>query len=77
MISERCPIIIDLVRPSRRTASRDASRSTLPALPQGELYDYHGRLEEKYAMAASRPWLSVEPDPPEPKRIPLGGSGDP
>ncbi len=29
-----------------------------------ELYDYHGRLEEKYAMAASRPWLPVEPDPP-------------
>ena len=32
-----------------------------------ELYDYHGRLEEKYATAASRPWLPVEPDPPEPK----------
>jgi hypothetical protein len=41
-----------------------------------ELYVYHGLLEEKYDRAASRPWLPVEPDPPEPKRIAWGGSGD-
>jgi hypothetical protein len=28
--------------------------------------DYHARIEEKYAHLARRPWLSAEPDPPEP-----------
>ena len=31
------------------------------------LSGYHERLAEKYATAARRPWLPVEPDPPEPK----------
>jgi hypothetical protein len=26
-----------------------------------------GQLKRKYDYAASRPWLSVPPDPPEPK----------
>jgi hypothetical protein len=26
----------------------------------------HARLKEKYLRAAARPWLPVEPDPPEP-----------
>jgi len=28
---------------------------------------YHAALKEKYRRAADRPWLSVEPDGPEPK----------
>jgi tetratricopeptide (TPR) repeat protein len=29
--------------------------------------DYHAMLERKYVRAASRPWLSVAPDPPPPE----------
>jgi hypothetical protein len=29
--------------------------------------DWHVQLAEKYRGAASRPWLPVEPDPPEPE----------
>jgi hypothetical protein len=29
--------------------------------------DYHAGLARKYKNAASRPWLTVEPDPPPPK----------
>jgi hypothetical protein len=29
--------------------------------------DHNARLKEKYRRAATRPWLPVEPDPPEPK----------
>jgi tetratricopeptide (TPR) repeat protein len=29
--------------------------------------DYYAKLQRKYARAASRPWLSVEPDPPPPE----------
>jgi tetratricopeptide (TPR) repeat protein len=29
--------------------------------------DYHAMLERKYVRAASRPWLSVKPDPPPPE----------
>jgi hypothetical protein len=28
---------------------------------------YHSHLFEKYAVAATHPWLPVPPDPPEPK----------
>jgi hypothetical protein len=28
--------------------------------------DYHGALAHKYAHAATRPWWTVAPDPPEP-----------
>jgi hypothetical protein len=28
---------------------------------------YHQAMREKWERAARRPWLSVEPDPPEPK----------
>jgi hypothetical protein len=31
------------------------------------LIDYHAMLARKYRDAASRPWISVEPDPPKPK----------
>src|SRR5580704_9650482 len=34
------------------------------------LADYHSRLKRKYEQAACHPWLPVEPDPPEPQRIP-------
>jgi hypothetical protein len=29
--------------------------------------DYHAALARRYMDAASRPWLAVEPDPPEPQ----------
>jgi hypothetical protein len=29
--------------------------------------DWHAQLEAKYRAAARRPWLPLEPDPPEPK----------
>jgi hypothetical protein len=32
-----------------------------------EKVEWHGRLKSKYERAAARPWLPVEPDPPEPK----------
>jgi tetratricopeptide (TPR) repeat protein len=38
----------------------EAARSAVTA-------DYHAMLQRKYARAASRPWLSVEPDPPPPE----------
>ncbi|WP_435010913.1 hypothetical protein P12x_002203 [Tundrisphaera lichenicola] len=31
-------------------------------------HDWHVRLSVKYGEAARRPWLPVEPDPPEPPR---------
>ena len=31
------------------------------------LAEYHARMKEKYEAARRRPWLPVEPDPPEPK----------
>jgi hypothetical protein len=32
-----------------------------------KLADYHAGLRRKYLAAASRPWLTVEPDPPPPR----------
>lgn len=32
-----------------------------------ELIDHHARLKRKYERASSRPWVSVSPDPPEPR----------
>ena len=32
-----------------------------------QMIDYHARLKAKYARAATRPWLPVEPDPLPPK----------
>jgi hypothetical protein len=29
--------------------------------------DYHGAMSRKYRAAALKPWLPVEPDPPEPQ----------
>ncbi len=31
------------------------------------LITYHEALKRKYELASYRPWLPVEPDPPEPK----------
>jgi hypothetical protein len=28
--------------------------------------EWHNRLGEKYRRAAGRPWMAVEPDPPQP-----------
>jgi hypothetical protein len=32
-----------------------------------QLENWNDKLERKYRIAASRPWLSVEPDPPRPE----------
>lgn len=34
---------------------------------RAEWIEYHRRLATKYRRAARYPWLSVEPDPPEPE----------
>ena len=34
-----------------------------------KLFLYHAALRRKYEWAARRPWLPVEPDPPEPERL--------
>ncbi len=34
-----------------------------------EMADYHEQMRRKYRLAASRPWLSVDPDPPPPPRF--------
>jgi hypothetical protein len=38
---------------------------------------HESRLKCKYERAAGYPWLSLEPDPSEPERIPSGARGDP
>jgi hypothetical protein len=40
-----------------------------------ERADHHASLARKYERAARYPWLSVEPDPPDPERIPAGADG--
>jgi hypothetical protein len=37
------------------------------SIPGPEVAAYHAKMREKYERAASRPWASVEPDPPEPR----------
>jgi hypothetical protein len=44
-----------LARDSAEQAEHDVERA-----------DYFGRLKAKYEAAVRRPWLSVEPDPPNP-----------
>jgi hypothetical protein len=38
---------------------------------QERMRSYNGRLREKYEVAATRPWLPVDPDPPPPPPPPL------
>jgi hypothetical protein len=54
----------------RRLRSRDANASIRRphgTVPSPRRLNYHDRMAKKYRLAASRPWLLVEPDPPEPK----------
>ncbi len=52
----------------------DGSKFREPGLRGGKpslrelLYDYEYALADKYARAASRPWLPVKADPPRPSR---------
>ena len=39
---------------------------TMQGSASAKLATYYMELRRKYERAASRPWLSVEPDPPEP-----------
>src|SRR4051812_27431127 len=77
----RCNALARLARSHRRTA--EESVSTLDRFVESEiprdsnyqktklflvrLAEYRWNLADKYAYAASHPWLSIEPDPPEPK----------
>jgi tetratricopeptide (TPR) repeat protein len=45
----------------------EASEQRAKAAKLAETVAYHAMLERKYSRAASRPWLSVEPDPPPPE----------
>jgi hypothetical protein len=38
-----------------------------PLPPDPAKVAYHDAMARKWSEAASRPWLPVEPDPPEPK----------
>jgi hypothetical protein len=38
-----------------------------PPPPDPAMLAYHAAMASKWSDAASRPWLPVEPDPPEPK----------
>jgi hypothetical protein len=33
-------------------------------VPSPRLVSYHDRMAKKYTLAASRPWLPADPDPP-------------
>jgi hypothetical protein len=37
------------------------------SLPGPDVAAYHAAMRKKYERAATRPWKSVEPDPPAPK----------
>jgi hypothetical protein len=54
----------------RHLRSRDANTSTRRpdgTVPSPRRLDYHARMAKKYRLAASRPWLPLEPDPPPPR----------
>jgi hypothetical protein len=44
-----------------------AARLRAHATFEAELGDQHARLKEKYRSVARYPWLTIEPEPPEPK----------
>jgi hypothetical protein len=44
-----------------------AERFDHDAVTDQRLGAYYGELRRKYERAASYPWLSIEPDPPEPE----------
>jgi hypothetical protein len=43
-----------------------ASPSSEPSVIDPEKAAYHAAMARKWSAAADRPWLPVEPDPPEP-----------
>ncbi len=45
----------------------EAAEQRAKAAKLAETVAYHAMLERRYVRAASRPWLSVEPDPPPPE----------
>jgi hypothetical protein len=53
----------------------DADRPALARLRR--ITAHHAALARKYEHAARYPWLSVEPDPPEPNRNRSGACGEP
>jgi hypothetical protein len=45
---------------------RDAMSNTAIKVWVEDTLRYHSDLEKKYTKAATRPWVAIEPDPPEP-----------
>jgi hypothetical protein len=43
-----------------------AARMRADKAVHAKIENYHSRLKAKYRELASRPWLPIEPDPPEP-----------
>jgi hypothetical protein len=53
---------------SRHNMIRRPDGSYVPrGVPSPRLVNFHTRMANKYRLAASRPRLPVEPDPPEPE----------
>ena len=61
----------EIMKLARRLAAF-AGSSDHPLIPR---LDSHESMRLKYEHAARYPWLPVEPDPPEPQRIPSGANG--
>ena len=53
--------------PERQAASQGFLVESLDRSTLEERRAYHASLKAKYERAARHPWLSVAPDPPEPK----------
>jgi hypothetical protein len=52
----------------RHLRSLNASmRGPHGTVPSPRLVSYHDRMAKKYRLAASRPWLPADPDPPQTK----------
>jgi hypothetical protein len=50
----------------RKYYAQDANANAKVVAQLRLLVEYDTRMKLKYQAAARRPWLSVEPDPPEP-----------
>ncbi len=55
---------------AQKAAVHESNRTSMapPASDdEGRKAEFHAQMNRKWEYAASRPWLSVEPDPPAPK----------
>jgi hypothetical protein len=56
-----------MIRHLRSPNANTSSRRPGGTVPSPRRLNYHDRMAKKYRLAASRPWLFVEPDPREPQ----------